>query len=362
MAKNWLTQLQKFDGAVVNSRNPHEHVVRFPSASVNYTFGNGHGLPQGYSLVLAGPPKGGKSVLCNSAIGQLHQDDPDAFVVKFDTEFREQGQLTDQQAALWGIDRDRYMCFSINTPVGVFDAIETKLAALCQEGMPLKLVIIDSITAIQGRRSMNADTIETQQIGDLALTLQEGFKRILPIQKKYNFAVILTCHVRAEMDQLEQKRGNKVKMAMSFGVAHYGDYFMFVEPNRNKEGRVDLVGNEFKDHSVEDLAGNAEQTGHKIKVKMKDSSLGPKGRVGEFTLDYGRGIVNRYEEVFLLGTGRGVIEKPNNLTYVFGEQKWTGKPACLEALRQDPRLCDLILAEVYKRDVPGAYGDEEAEA
>ncbi len=361
MSKNWLSSLQKIDGAVIDNYNPHKHVIRFPSPSVNFAFGNGHGLPYGFTLVCAGPPKGGKTVLCNAAIGQLHQDDPDAFAIKFDTEFREQGQLTDEQAKLWGIDRDRYMCFSINTPAGVFDAIEQKVAALCQEGLPLKLVIVDSITGIQGRRAMNADSIDVQQIGDLALTLQEGFKRILPVQRKHKFAMILTCHVRAEMDQLEVKRGNKVKMALPFGVAHYAEYFMFVEPNRNKEGRTDLSGKEFRDESVADMAGNSEQTGHKIKIKIKDSSIGPKNRVGEFTLDYDRGIVNKHEEAYVLGVGRGIIQRPNAAAHVYGDLKWVGKPAMLEALEKDPKLCEKILADVFASDVPGTYEDETAE-
>jgi hypothetical protein len=173
--------------------------------------------------------------------------------------------------------------------------------------------------------------------------------------------VILTCQIRAEMDLLEQKRGNKVKMALPFGVQHYAEYFMFVEPNRNKEGRTDLDGKEFRDEEMGDIQANGEQTGHKIRVKMKDSSLGPKGRVGEFTLDYNRGIINTHEEVFLLGVNRKVIEKPNALSYVFGEKKWTGKPAILSALKADPALAQEVLDEVYRRDVPGNYEDDAAE-
>lgn len=365
MAKNkWLSQLQKLDGAVVESYNPHQAVVQTFSPSVNFTFGNGHGLPQGFTLALGGPPKGGKTVLCNSMIGQLHQSDPEAIAVKFDTEFRELGQMDDLTAEAYGIDRDRYQPCMINTPKGIFDQIEQDLAAQCQAGMPLKLVIIDSITGIQGRRAMNADSIETQQIGDLALTLQEGFKRILPVQRKYRFAIVLTCQVRAEMDILEQKRGNKVKMALPFGVQHYAEYFMFVEANKNKDGRTDLLGNDLRDDEtgLTDVAGNEDQIAHKIRVKMKDSSCGPKGRVAEFTLSYRNGkitgIKHVHEEVFLLGVNRGVIEKPNNLSYAYGDQKWTGKPATLQALENDAGLRARILADVFQKDQPGSYDDE----
>lgn len=328
---------------------------------MNFTFGKGHGLPRGLTLALGGPPKGGKTLLAKSFIGQLHRDDPQAYALKFNTEFRELGQATPKEdQEVWGIDPSRYVSFEVNSPMLVFDRIEKDIAALCEDGMPLGLVIIDSITGIQGRRAMNADTIETQQIGDLALTLGEGFKRILPVQRKYGFGVILTCHIRAEMDLLEQKRGNKWKMALPLAVQHYAEYSMFIEANRNKEGRTDLSGNEFRDAKLKDLNDNSEQTGHKIRVKMKDSSCGPKGRMGEFTLDYRRGLVNVHEEVFLLGVGRGVIVRPNNLAYSFGEQKWIGKPAALAAIQGSYELQRAILTEVKDRDAAGAFDAEDA--
>ncbi len=363
MAKNWLDKLQKMEGAVNRQINPHDNVVRSSSPSVNFCFGKGHGIPRGLTLALGGPPKGGKTLLCKSFTGQLHSDDPEAYAVKFNTEFREQGQATpEEDQAFWGIDPARYMPFEVNSPMLIFDRIETEIAAMCQDGMPLRLVIIDSITGIQGRRAMNADTIETQQIGDLALTLGEGFKRILPVQRKHGFAMIITCHIRAEMDILEKKRGNNFRMALPLAVQHYAEYAMFIEPNRNKEGRTDLAGNEFRDAGLKDLNDNSEQTGHKIRVKMKDSSCGPKGRMGEFTLDYRRGIVNLHEEVFLLGVGRGVIERPNNMTYMLGDQKWVGKPNMLAAIKDNAVLQQTILSEVKRRDNEGAFDAEDAAA
>jgi RecA/RadA recombinase len=356
----WLSKLQKLNGAVIERYNPFNHVLTTPSPSVNLTFGNTHGLPLGYALCIYGGPKQGKTVLANAITGQLHRDDPEAWVIKFDTEFREEGQLTEDIASGWGVDFDRYQGIMTNSPVDVFDQIEKDIAAQCEDGLPLKLVIIDSITGIQGRRTMDRESIAKMQIGDQALTVQEGLKQILPIQRKYRFSVILTCHVRAEMDMVEQMRGNKVKMAASFGVQHYAEYFMMVEQNKTKEGRKDIHGVEFKNEEVTDMAGRAEQEAHKIRCTMKDSSMGPKGRVGEFTLDYKRGITNVYEEIFMLAKNRGVFDRPNNTTYVLGERKWTGAPAAIEAVRTDEDLRKEILVELRKRDLRGAWAAEDA--
>lgn len=360
MAKlqNMMAKLAKLDGAVTNEVNPFEKVIQSPSPSINFVYGGGWGLPLGFTTILYGPPRGGKSVVANTMIGQLHRDYPEAVAIKFDTEFREKGQMPLAQMQAYGIDKDRYMCFSVNSPELIFDRIEKDIVPLIQDGLDVKLVIIDSMTAIQGRRAQNADSVLTQQIGDHALTLQDGFKRILPLQRKYNFAVILTAHVRAEMDIGEQMRGNKVKMQAGFAVKHYAEYYMFLEPWLSKEGKTDLQGHKFENTELTDGADNADRTGHKIRITMKDSSLGPKGRTGIVTLDYSGNIaklINTHEEVFTLGVNRNVIEKPNQAWYAFGGKKWQGKPAILDALRDDKGLYDSVLKEVRRRDMEGQF-------
>lgn len=360
--KDFMKRLLNLEGAVLEHNDPHSQVISTPSPSVNFVFGKGQGLPLGYSMLLYGPPKGGKSVICNAMIGQMHRDYPDAIAVKFNTEFREKGQLTPEQLAIWGIDQDRYVAYEVNSPDLIYDRIETEIAAMCQEGAPIRLIIIDSINSIQGRRAMNADSVMTQQIGDDAMTNQVGLKRILPIQHKHEFALIVTAHVRAEMDQVEQQRGNKVRPGVAFGVQHHCEYYLLVEPNKTKEGRKDATGAELVDETVTDMKDNADRTGHKIRVCMKDSSLGPKGRSGEFTLDYDKGIINVHEEVFYLGVNRGIIEKINNVTYGIGDKKWHGKPAMLSALKAEPDLQKYVLQELKQRDREGRFADVTEES
>jgi RecA/RadA recombinase len=365
MAKNWMAALHKLDESQMAERNPHENVLQTKSPSFNFVFGRGHGLPKGFTLVMGGPPKGGKTLISGAMVGHLHQRDKDAIVIKFDTEFREGVQSTkEEMAQMWGVDPDRYIVYQTNSPMDIFDRIEKDIAALCQDGMPLAAVVIDSVNGIQGRRAMNADTIETQQIGDEAKTLTDGFKRILGVQRKYGFALILTCQIRAEMDRTEIMRNNKVKMALPFALQHYSEYFMFVEPNRNADAKTSLAGEAFRDAEATDMDKNSkgERTGHKIRVTMKDSSCGPKGRVGEFTLDYRKGIVNTWEEVFTLGVNRGVIERPSLSTYKFGKHEWKGKEKVWEALQADQKLQDAIVAEIFALDASGAFDAEDAKA
>lgn len=349
-----MEKLLSMSGAIptVGRRNIHSYVLRTPWPSLNFVFGNSHGLPAGFTLQMSGPPKCGKTVVTNAMIGQLHRDDPTAFAVKFDTEFREGGQLSDREMKMWGIDPERYICFQTNHPGEIFDRIERDFLALVQDKeWNLKLLAIDSTSQIQGRRGTNAESIMDQQIGDNALTIQEGLKRILPVQRKIGFGMILTSHVRAQMDPIEVKRGNKYRINSSFGQQHTAEYTLLLEPNRNADGRTDLAGASYYDDTVEGVTdGKGEKKAHRIKCKMIDSTLGPKERTGEFTLHYDFGPYNIHEEVFKLGTGYNIIEKPNQVTYKYADKEWRGKPAILEGLKQDPNLCQAIIDELRRRD------------
>ncbi len=319
--------LAGLSGEVDRSYNAFDHIVESSSPSFNFLFANTHGLPQGLTLALIGPPKCGKTLIVNDIITKLHQSDPEAHVAKFDTEFRATSQ--GQTKLTSGIDLDRYFDWTVNTPKETFDRIE--------------LVVIDSINGIQGRRTLNADTIDQQQIGDWALTVGEGFKRILPVIRKYNMALIVTAHVRQEFDRLEIMRGNTTRAAIPLGVRHLIEYFVRVEADKTKDGRV-------FDEDQSDMKGNAVQTGHRIWTKMTDSSNGPPGRVAQFVLKYDTGIVNLGEEVADLGVATGVIEKPNQQSYKFQDSIWRGQKNLADALESNPELRKQVIDMIKERD------------
>jgi RecA/RadA recombinase len=360
--KNSLSRLLALDGAITSDQRKsiHTDVVATRSPALNFIFGKGHGLPKGYSMLLYGPPRGGKSVICNEMIGWLHQSDPDAVAIKFNTEMRETAQLDDETTKMYGIDPERLIAYEVNQPDQIFDRIEKEIAAEVQDGLKVGLVIIDSLNSMQGRRGMNADTIMTQQIGDNAATIQEGLKRILPVQRKCKFALVLTSHIRAQMEKaggsavVHTSQTTAIRPAVSYGTQHHCEYYVYVSPVGGQDGKMDASGKKFIDESVTDFREEGERTAHKIMARMMDSSLGPKGRAGVFTFDYNHGIVNQHEEVFYLGVSRGVITKPNNVMYQFGGKEWRGKGAILEALRSDPQLQQAVLTELRQRDIDGS--------
>lgn len=349
----FMSKLRKLDGAVDPSAGNSKllDTLKSPSPSMNWAFAvPGYGLPFGAGMLLYGPPKGGKSVVTNAFIGELHKNDPEALVVKFDTEMRGNFQTNADSLAKWGIDADRFISYDVNQPEHIFDRISTEIDALCQEGAKIKLIIIDSLSNIVGRRTQNATSVLTQQIGDQALTIKDGLLQILPVVRKHGIALIATAHVRAELDMAEQMRGKKVKMHASWATKHMFEYFCYIEPNQSKKGRVNLGGEEFTDPTVVDFMDKNQKTGHKIRFKVDETSFGFPGRTAEFTLSYSGGIINRYEEVFTLGVSYGVIERPNNVTYKYGENQYRGLPAMLLALKENNQLQEEVLAKVMEKD------------
>lgn len=353
MSKNkWITKLNNMEGSVNLETDPNLNVIQTPSPSANWAFGNkGHGLPKGYTMLLGGPAKAGKSLISLTMIGQMHKDDPDAIAVVYNTEMRGELQANTESLSRLGVDKDRFVVFDTNQPDMIFDKISKDLAAMCDDGAPIRMIVIDSLSFIAGRRSMNSDTVMQQQIGDKAATIQAGLELILPVIRKHKIACVLLTHVRDEMDQHEIMRGNKHRLQAANATKHFAEVFAFVERNRAKAGRTDLEGNDFVDDSVKDLMGKGDVTGHKIRFKVLDTSFGVSGRTAEFTLDFEKGIINQHEEIFTLGINTGVIERPNNRTYKIGSETWTGIGATLEALKNNKPLQNEVLKAVYEKDL-----------
>lgn len=344
MAKNSIWgDLDGLTGELDENYDGYKHVLKSSSPAFNWLFSNSHGLPLGLSMVLCAPAKAGKSLVANDFIAQLHASDPEALAVKFDTEFRSNFQGKTKITS--NIDQARLKTFMVNKPNEIFDRIEHEIADFQQKNNnKIKLIVIDSVNGIQGRRSLGADSVDQQQIGDEAATLGAGFKRILPIIRKYNIALIVTAHVRAEMDRTEIMKGNTLRVALSWATKHMLEYWIMLQQWDTKEGRI-------VDDNTQDMRGKSIQKGHKIIARMLESSNGPKNRSVAFTLDYNNGIINQGEEVAELAIQLGIIERPNQQSYKFGDLVWRGKTNFIQALEENRELRDNVLKVIQDEDL-----------
>jgi len=339
VASKWMQQLQKMDGAVDNEYDFYapENVLRSPSPSLNWIYGKGSGFPFGLSTIFYGPAKAGKSLASYLMAGQLHQDDPDAIVIRFDTEHRSDAMREDN---MWGIDPDRFIAYNTNDPTQIYDRISNDIKDMLEQGMPVKMIIIDSITGMKGVKRMGKDSVADHLMGDSSLTAGIGLQNVLPIIRKHKIAFLCTTHIRDNFDA--GMYGPKTKLAGGHSIKHFFEYYIEVKRDNSSDSKI-----EDKEGGA-DFRGKKELVGHKIYVKMTESSKGVHGRSGEFTIDYKKGLINVGEEIATLAKKYKLVEMPNNRTYIVGDKKYTSKAQFNKALEEDKELAQEILSKVYE--------------
>lgn len=347
MANKWMKQLQSYDDAVDLDKDSFaaDNCLYTPSPYMNWIFANkAHGVPKNASILFFSEPKAGKSLSIYAMIMEMQKRDPEGIAIYFNTELR--GAL--QKDVFEGLDKERLVIYDTNDPVEIFDRVEGDIKAMVQDGMPLRMIAIDSLTNIQGIKRGNADSVANHLMGDQALTLQNGLGKLVPFCKRNSILLIGTSQMRANLDA--GSYGPKEKMAAQWATKHAFEYFISLKKAGAAEDKQDIEGKTFEEDDMKDARGNKLVNGHKVFVKMEASSIGQSGRAGVFTLSYDQGIINQHEEIFWLGKNTGVIQMEGTKTYKFGDQKWNGKKECALAIRDSAELGAAILAAVKKLD------------
>ena len=342
-----MKQLKSYEDAVnyeYDSFAP-ENCLYTPSPYFNWIFANkSHGIPRNSSVLLFSTPKAGKSISVYALIAEMQKNDPEGIAIYFNTEMR--GQL--QHGIFSNMDKDRLVIYDTNDPVEIFDRVENDIKVMVQDGMPLRIIAIDSLTNIQGVKRAATDSVANHLMGDQALTLQIGLGKLVPFCKRNKILLIGTSQMRANLDA--GSYGPKEKMAAQFATKHAFEYFVSLKRAGAAEDKMDIEGKTFEDEDSKDARGNKLLNGHKIFVKMEESSIGSAGRAGVLTLDYDKGIINQHEEIFWLAKNSGVLKTENNRTYFFGNHKFNGKKEAALAIRDNPELAAEILEAVKKLD------------
>lgn len=350
----WMKQLRAYEDAVdydYDSFAP-ENCLYTPSPYANWIFANkSHGVPRNASILLLSEQKAGKSLLSYATILEMQRRDKAAKLayalrgqaIYFNTELR--GQL--QHGVFPELDKKLLTIYDTKDPEEVFDRVEKDIKPMVQDGMPLRILVIDSLTNIQGIKRKDADSVSDHLRGDHALTIQTGLDKLVPFCKRNKILLIGTSQMRA--NQKAQPGGPDSQMAESWTVKHTFEYFISLKRAGAADDKADLDGKTFEDENMVDARDNALLTGHKIYVKCEANSIGPQGRSAVFTMDYKKGIINQHEEVFFLGKNTGVI-KLQGQTYSYGNHSVRGQAAFANLIKENQELYDAILADVKKLD------------
>lgn len=345
----WMTKLTADFGTVAANLNvtllP---VVPTRSPSLNWALANG-GFQPGKVSTLYGIESSGKSLLAMMAIADYQKRDPEAIFIYFDAEFSFNLPLFIKI----GGDATRLIVRKSNDPLKIFDYIGGEMLEALQEGAPIRGIVIDSIKSIRYPKETNMKQTTDQKIGGTGASyLPSTLKLILPIIAEHNLLTFFIQQVTSELDPMKALR-NPYIITEGRALKHASDIMLEITKLDTKNGIVE---------SGETISGAAQQTGHKVRIKVKKNRLGIPARMAQFTYHYDNGIVNTGEEIFELGKSLGIIYHPvNEVTGKENIQMW--KVGTAEPIRGEDNMKAFVVGSKRIQDeiMTACYGHRDGD-
>jgi recombination protein RecA len=345
----WMSKLTADFGVVaanLNTKLP--PVIPTRSPSLNWATGIG-GFQPGKVAVLYGPESSGKSLLAMMAVADEQAKDKDGIFIWFDAEFSFNLPLF----LKIGGDPKRLVVRKSNDPLKIFDYIGGEMLEALQEGAPIRGIVIDSIKAIRYPKETNMKQTTDQKMGGTGASyLPSTLKLVIPVIAEFNLATFFIQQVTMEIDPMKALR-NPYVITEGRALKHAADIMLEIVKLDTKAGVLE---------SGENIHGGAQQTGHKVRIKVKKNRLGAPARTAQFTWHYENGVVDTASEIFELGKSLGVIYhpisentgKPNNSMWAIGQHPpIKGEDNALALVQGSKVLQDEILAACYShKDAP----------
>ena len=299
MSNKWLSKLCSDFGVVADTLNSTlPPVVPTRSPSLNWATSIG-GFQPGKISVLYGPESAGKSLLAMMAIADAQKGDSDAIFIWFDAEFSFNLPLF----VKIGGDAKRLIVRKSNDPLKIFDYIGGEMLEALQEGAPIRGIVIDSIKAIRYPKETNMKQTTDQKMGGTGASyLPSTLKLVLPVIAEYNLLTFFIQQVTMEIDPMKALR-NPYVITEGRALKHAADLMLEIVKLDTKNGILE---------SGETISGAAQQTGHKVRVKVKKNRLGAPARMAQFTYHYDKGIIDTGLEIFELAKSLGIVFHPTN--------------------------------------------------
>lgn len=295
----WMSKLTSDFGIIADSLNQ-SLLPPIPtrSPSLNYATGIG-GFQPGKISVLYGPESSGKSLLAMMSIADAQKSDSDAIFIWFDAEFSFNLALFKKV----GGDPKRLVIRKTNDPLKIFDYIGGEMLELLQDGAPIKGIVIDSIKAIRYPKESNMKQTTDQKMGGTGASyLPSALKLIIPVIAEYNLLTFFIQQVTMEIDPMKALR-NPYVITEGRALKHAADIMLEIVKLDTKNGVVE---------SGETITGASQQTGHKVRIKVKKNRLGAPARMAQFTYHYDHGIIETASEIFELGKSLNIVFHPKN--------------------------------------------------
>ena len=345
----WMSQLTAEFGVIASDLGvAAKPAVPSRSPSLNWALAIG-GFQPGKVSVLYGPESSGKSLLAMMAVADYQKNDKEAIFIWFDAEFSFNLPLF----LKIGGDPKRLVVRKSNDPLKIFDYIGGELLTMLQDGAPIRGIVIDSIKAIRYPKEANMKQTTDQKMGGTGSSyLPSALKVVIPVIAEHNLLTFFIQQVTMEIDPMKALR-NPYVITEGRALKHAADVMLEIVKLDTKNGVLE---------SGDTITGAAQQTGHKVRIKVKKNRLGTPARMAQFTYHYDKGIIDTQNEIYDLAVSLGVVYHPinpttgkeNNMMWQFGSYAPVrGEPAMRKFITEDSLVLGEVLQACYKHtDVP----------
>lgn len=296
------------------------------------------GVPRGRITQLAGAEASGKTLMAFQIVKNWQAKHPENYALWIDAEH----SYNREWAEILGVDTDRLLVVQESLGSTIFNTLcgipnpkdptkKLKLGALDEmiasgEDNKCGVVVIDSIAAIEPPVEATYE-VGHQNMAAMARFMPAALRRLVPLVNEANVALIAINQLRVDPGV---QYGNPETTPGGRAWKHFCRLMInFAKVNAKDE----LI-----------LDENEQIVGHTIRAKIQKNSFAIP-RDAKFVVKYLKGVVDKNVEMVELGIKYGIIERPNNVMYVYGDQKWKGREAVDQALL-DEKTFDEIWTKV----------------
>ena len=355
-SKFWNQLNKSFGGKMFRGDSPimsSNPVIPFPSPTLADASHYG-GLPLGHIAHFYGPEGCGKTFFAMMMVKETMDSDPEAEVFWFDCE----QSFNIEWAEHIGIDLTRIHFTSENVGADVFHMICGKPSATGKgKGTPgiltmnklgetnVKLIVLDSIPALipPGEMGRGMDEME---MAAMARFLPKALRVTSKLLAETNTAMICINHVRESMGDMV----NKYTYPGGKAFKHYLSLNVLFDTTQSRSATL---------WDNEDDTENRKKVGHRIDCTIIKTRAGPNKWQARIWFDFINGKIAKLgEEVALLGSAYGVVERPNNTKWVYKDHEVTGKDNFFAFLDEHEDIRNQIVRDCEEAKARGGKRSE----
>lgn len=274
------------------------------------------GLPLGRIVQFAGRESSGKSLLSLMVIREWQKLNPKNWAVYIDAEFA----FDPSWAAMLGVDLERLKRRKLNKGVDIMEF----LCGVPHKELGKKKVkpgLLDWVIQHGGAKETGLGIIVIDSIASILPPIEEtsvsGKATMAPMGR----------FMSTELRKLTPLLGQSGTMLIAINQVRVQPGVMYGDPETSPGGSawkhncsvmVHLARLTSSDYAIKDDEGI--MIGHRIRARIDKNRVGPPFRKCDFDIKYTEGIVNSHIEIADLAIRYGVIQRPSNVTYAYGDQ------------------------------------------